>query len=197
MKGSTGSWWKRLLHYRQVRKAIAYLLREIGAPHPLDTDTVWDLATFCDAVAEHRGRPIELIPYDLPNAGPLGIFQPMQSVDVIIFDRNTTKLHEEQIVLHELGHILLGHKGVDLAGAVSPALAVTLGITPGTDDSGLAAPLHRDTYSDRQELEAEYAASLLSRHFGRRPLAPPRVLRGPDADTVDRLAITLERARIQ
>lgn len=195
------SWWRRRLQYRQlgiVRKSVARILREVGAPQPVDTGAGWELPAFCSAVATYRDRPIELVAHDLPNEGPDGIFQPLRSVDVIIYDRNTTVLHQEQIILHELGHLLLGHKGTSVTGALPPALTATLGSAPdgeGGEGDDLEAPLHRDTYNDRQELEAEYAASILSRHIGRRPLPPPRTLQGPEAETIDRLAGILERVQ--
>jgi hypothetical protein len=189
------AWSRRRLQRRQLRQirgSLAELLREISTLEPVSAGSRWELPVFCEAVARHRGRPIELVPHDMPNEGPDGIFQGLGSVDVVIYDQNTTVLHQEQIVLHELGHLLLGHKGGSVVGALPPALTALLD----TDAGGDRPPrLHRDTYSDRQELEAEYAASMLSRYIGRRPLAPPRVLQGAEADTVDRLAAVLGRAK--
>lgn len=192
------SWRQRRIYHRElgtVRTSVALILDEIGASSRANTGTGWELKAFCDAVAQHRGRPIELLPHDMPNEGPDGIFQPLGSVDVVIYDRNTTVLHQEQIVLHELGHLLLGHKGHSVVGALPPALTALLGTNAQGAEHDVEPRLHRDAYSDDQELQAEYAASMLSRYIGRHPLAPRRVLEGPDANTVDRLAAVLERTK--
>lgn len=67
------------------------------------------------------------------------------SVDYVFYEAQTTPLHREHIVLHELGHILFGHHSLE-----------------GEETDG-AAPvvLGRTNYTTRQEQEAEMLASMI------------------------------------
>ncbi|MGQ0838544.1 hypothetical protein [Actinokineospora sp.] len=167
--------------YRALRKRLRGLLGEIGVPRP------WDLAEFCDRVARHRGRPIHLVPAELPPGAPDGAWLAGPTVDVIVYDADTTILRAEHIVCHELGHILLGHRGAglgpELTPDVSPELLHRMGV------------LHRAGYADAQEQEAEVAASLIWKLAGRTLVAPRRALDPAQAEVVDRFAELLERDR--
>ncbi len=179
---------RRLQQYARLRRRIRTLLGEVGVSQP------WSINAFCKDVARYRGRALELVPYSMPGGGPVGIWIALRSVDVIIYDQNTTELHQEQIIAHELGHMLMGHHGTDLAAVkdrpLDPRLARALGLSPTSDADEGASPvkLHRESYTDRQELEAELVASLIWKAAGRRLLPPPRKLSGTPAETVDRLA---------
>ncbi|MDQ3579478.1 MAG: hypothetical protein M3443_18160, partial [Actinomycetota bacterium] len=132
--------------YRVLRGRIRTLLDEIGVPTP------WDLVEFRDRVAAHRGRPIHLVPTELPPGSPDGAWLAGPTVDMIVYDAGTTDLRAEHIVCHELGHILLGHGGTEvmpeLAPDVPPELLRRMGV------------MHRAGYDDTREQEAEVAASL-------------------------------------
>jgi Zn-dependent peptidase ImmA (M78 family) len=106
---------------------------------------------FVAAVAAQRGRPIVLT--DLPattKTGSLcGMWVPTQTTDHIFVAPNVSGPHRDHVVMHEVGHMLLGHRLGLLTSftAVSPKLVLQM--------------LARTTYSDPQEREAEQFASLV------------------------------------
>lgn len=67
------------------------------------------------------------------------------SVDYVFYEAQTTPLHREHIVLHELGHILFGHHSLEGEEA----------------DGGAPVVLGRTNYTTRQEQEAEMLASMI------------------------------------
>jgi hypothetical protein len=95
----------------------------------------WNLAVFVERLAAARGRGIELIPWDFAHGGdaPTGLWLPTARADYLFFDAAASPARREQIIGHELGHMLLDH-APRLAGAppdflqglapsLSPALA--------------------------------------------------------------------------
>lgn len=115
----------------------------------LDIPTDFSARVFCEHLAAQRGRPIELMPLPVPTSPdlPTGMCYASSTTDYIIYDSQTSGYHQEQIILHEVAHILLGH------------------IAPELDDSQVLyrdpAGLPRVQYSTRQEQEAETLATML------------------------------------
>lgn len=176
--------------YRDIRKRFRALLDDVGLPKP------WNVWEFAKRLAAHRGRPIEFLPFDMPGGAADAMWVAMPNVDIVIYDRQTSGLHLEQIIAHELSHILFGHRGGnDLApkNPLDPVLASLLGLDPGTPEPPKI--LNRQTYSTTEELEAELGATLLWKAAGLRMVEPPRSLDGADAATVDRLAAVMGNAR--
>jgi hypothetical protein len=83
-----------------------------------------------------------------------------ETVDYVFYESQTTPLHREHIVLHELGHILFDHSSL-----------------VGEDSDGRAPViLGRTNYTTRQEQEAEMLASMIRIRTagpGPRPAAEP------------------------
>ncbi|SKX07553.1 Uncharacterised protein [Mycobacteroides abscessus subsp. massiliense] len=78
----------------------------------------------------------------------------------MLYQDGTSQLHADQIILHELGHMLLGHdKNVktDTAQMVS---ALTPNLAPGA----VKAALGRSAYDTSAEHDAELFASLILAH---------------------------------
>ena len=148
----------------------------------------FELRAFCDRVAASRGRPIELRPV-VTDAGPWGLWAASDSTDYIFYESDTSPLHQEHIVLHEVSHLICGHRPVpateeDLLGELFPDLS------PDT----VRRVLGRITYSRAEEREAEMLASvILERISARRPRGAPPVpaLGAREAEVIDRLASTL------
>lgn len=179
--------------HRALGKRIQALLNEIGLPKP------WRVTEFCANVAAYRGRPIELLPCDMPGGGPDGMWVELPSVDVILHDQHTSDLHREHIVCHEIGHMLLGHHGDSGADALMPDLDPgvlrAIGATREGGDRSAGPRMHRRKYSSRQEQEAELTASLIWKLGGRELVRSPRRLTADEAEVVDRLADAMERVR--
>ena len=160
--------------YRALRKRISGLLDEIGVPRP------WDVAAFCDRVARHRGRPLHLMPVELPPDAPDGAWLSGDGWDAIVYDSRISALRAEHIICHELAHILLGHKGTDV-----------LDLTPDLHPTTLTrmGVLARAGYSDAREREAELAAAVIWELAARVPSRAALPL--ADAAEVDRFATLL------
>lgn len=118
----------------------------------LDLDLPLDVTQLCDRYGAKRGRPIKLIAHPLPAGMPNGIWLSAADADYFFYQANTSRLHQDQIVIHEFGHLIAGHQMLgDLSAA---ALAA-----PSADDSDAA--LRRTCYSDEREREAEILASMI------------------------------------
>lgn len=109
----------------------------------------------------HRGvpgRPIEVLPVALGPGTPCGVLVSTDYADYICYPADTTALHAEHILLHEVGHLLCGHEG----DAVLEADAVRA-LVPDLSADLVRRVLGRTGYTQRQEMEAELLATLLAR----------------------------------
>ncbi|MEU8774883.1 toxin [Streptomyces sp. NPDC048606] len=166
------------------RRSRLKKLRKAGAQRiaALDLPEVTDLAELCRHLGEVRGRPIILVPMQMPSSHPCGMWVAARDEDLIFYDANTTSAHQEHIILHELGHIICCHRG---AGGLDEATARLL--FPNLDPDIVRDMLLRATYDDVQEQEAEIIAYLLSQAVGHpepepdEPPAAPKDGAGGDA----------------
>ena len=118
----------------------------------LDLDLPLDVAQLCERYGDRRGRPIRLIEHALPAGVPNGIWLAATDADYFFHQAHTSRLHRNQIVVHEFGHLIAGHQ---ILGEASAA-----GIAALTQHESAAA-LRRTCYSDDAEWEAEMLASLI------------------------------------
>jgi hypothetical protein len=81
------------------------LARELPIPVP------WNRDLFISKLAESRGRPITLIPTDSADLTEslCGPWLACDDEDLILHEIGTSDYHIDQIVCHEIGHMLLGH----------------------------------------------------------------------------------------
>ncbi|MGW6558505.1 hypothetical protein [Streptomyces hydrogenans] len=84
-----------------LQRRLRRELQELGVRPPLDVETL------CRALAERRGRPIVLKAAPLEKPGPSGLWVDTPDIDVILYQQETTRFHQELIILHEVGHIIL------------------------------------------------------------------------------------------
>ncbi|MDI6103413.1 hypothetical protein QLQ12_32875 [Actinoplanes sp. NEAU-A12] len=137
---------------RTLRRRCERILTGLGLPDAID---VRDL---CDVLAERQGRPIHLIAEHLPAMSPCGLAVRTERFDAIFYEAGTSRLHQDHIIRHELGHLICGH----LTAPVLDAEASRL-LLPDLDPSLVRAVLGRTNYSEVEEKEAELIASLLLR----------------------------------
>lgn len=125
------------------------MLRDLDIQPPLDVQQL------CQRVGEQRGRPIRLLSHAIPVPGPFGVWIATDTEDYILYQRETTKAHQDHIVLHELGHILAGHSSEeqddDLLRSLYPDLAPEV----------VRRALRRTAYDNDHELEAEMVATII------------------------------------
>lgn len=139
--------------------------RELPIPDP------WNREKFIQDLAELRGRPIRLIATDTASlvGSPCGLWIIRRNDDIILHERDTSDYHIDQIVRHEIGHMVLGHERTHI-GEVAPdtsselfrkALPAIDKVLPAIDPSAIRAVLGRMDFASEQEREAETFASLL------------------------------------
>ena len=92
---------------RRLRKRCRTLLRELDIRPPLD------VRELCARLAERRGRPIRLMAHPIKVPGPFGLWFMTESMDVIFYQQETTRPHQDHIILHEIGHIIADHPSDD------------------------------------------------------------------------------------
>lgn len=116
----------------------------------------YSLQGLVDCTGQRRGRILKLFPFPIATPTLWGFwFSMTNNVDYIVYEADTATIHQHHIILHELGHILLGHQTVvvDADTELTPQTFATL--------MGAAAA-RSDCYSNQpQELEAERMATAL------------------------------------
>ena len=143
------------MNFKQVRRRCEERLATLDIPMPFDA------RAFCEVVARQRGRPIRLLPYVFPR-GQYGFVFRQPNAEVIYYEQQTSPLHQEHIILHELAHLLCGHTGrAELGDEHTRRLFPTLG--PGL----ISRVLGRGGYSSEEEREAEILATMILRAAGR------------------------------
>lgn len=133
---------------QEWERRVSELVRALDVRPPFGVEAI------CQALSRSRGRHIELLAYPLPTPGPIGLWVGTQRADLIIYQRETTPLHQEHIILHEVGHILADHRSV-ADGTDWEALL------PALRGDAIDRVLHRCSYDTAQEREAELTATIL------------------------------------
>ncbi|WP_163568814.1 MAB_1171c family putative transporter [Fodinicola feengrottensis] len=144
---------------KALRKRCEERLAEVAVPRP------FDLGQFCAQLGESRGRPIVLLPVAIGGSAadsPSGLLIRGDQRDYIIYERDTTPVHQRHIALHEIGHLLCEH------GAASQLPDEHLRrLFPTLSPELVRRVLARTSYSTDEESEAEMLASLILREGGR------------------------------
>lgn len=160
---------------RHIRKALSRLERELPMP--------WNINQLVTSLAQKRSRLIRLVPWQFPagDGSPSGLWMPTATADYIFYDETASHSRREQIIGHELGHILLGHtpRLRDAPAGLIEALAPS--VSPELARRFLA--LARNGYGERDEAVAEeFGTSLIRRGVTkRRPGGPDELGRLTDS----------------
>lgn len=167
---------------RAVRRRCEEVLESVSVPDPFDVHLM------ASTVGDLRGRPLTLLP-KRSSAGPCGVWLATPSADYVFYEPQTSALHRDHIVLHEIGHLLQRHDPTevlndDLVASLCPDLNATV----------VRKMLGRTSYTAVEEQEAEMIASLLSAR-GRRRAATVVSTSATGASLVDRLHATLGAQR--
>jgi hypothetical protein len=171
------------VRYRELRRRCDRHVRRLISNG--DLPDPFTLTEFLQRLAARRGRPIEVRPSEYVSGGACGMLLRLPDVDIIVHAR-TAPLHEEHIVLHEVGHMLCEHNGQ--SGLLTSELMSLL--MPDLDPALVHRMLNRRSYTEAEEQEAELLATvILERVADRRP-APEPVVDSALASQMDRLKST-------
>ncbi|WP_427889187.1 hypothetical protein ACQHIV_38095 [Kribbella sp. GL6] len=130
------------------RRRCRRLAATVPMPAPFDQDR------FLAGIAELRGRPIEVLTSAVDV--PCGLLVSTDAIDYILAPSNTTSLHRQHIVFHEVAHLLCEHgEGTTVPAPVLPGLSADL----------VRRVLGRSAYTDPQEREAELVATFLTQRL--------------------------------
>lgn len=135
---------------RQIRRQCEGIIRSLPIPSP------FDVVRFVDDLASTRERRIELRPMEMPAEGPSGMWIATGRCDYILYESRTTALHQEHIILHEVGHLLADHDGASLLSEDTAQL-----LLPNLSSQVVNRVLHRTVYSVTEERMAETIASMI------------------------------------
>jgi hypothetical protein len=140
----------------------------------LDIPVPFDLTELCRRIARDRGRPIRLIATTLPPDGPCGVWVAIRDTDYVLYEQATSPLHQEHIIMHEIGHLLCGHES-----GAGLGKRTTARLLPHLDPVMVARVLERTSYRADDERQAELIASLILQRAERADpatgVAPPEV----------------------
>ncbi|CAL9451014.1 hypothetical protein SUDANB58_02448 [Streptomyces sp. enrichment culture] len=134
---------------RELRRHCRHLLRKLDIQPPLRVDEL------CRKLGEHLGKPIRLIPWALPVPGPFGLWMSRRDEEVIFYQEETTRVHQDHIILHEVGHILADHQDDGDIGDDLPDLG------PEFPHDLTTRGFRRTCYSEDYEREAELIATII------------------------------------
>lgn len=141
---------------RALRRRCKRELRALGLQPPLRVELL------CQRLGERRQRPIRLVPYALPASGPFGLWIGTETADYIFYQINTTRIHQDHIILHEVGHIFAGHDKDDIDQHLQSAM-------PDISPETIRRALQRTYYDTTEEREAEMFATIIMDLMGRAP----------------------------
>lgn len=133
---------------RALRRRCRRELKALEIEPPLRVDEL------CRRLGERRGRPLRLVPYPLPVPGPFGLWIGTDSADYILYQQETSKAHQDHIVLHEVGHILADHDSDECDDDISSM------VTPDVLRGAVHRALRRTSYDEEHEREAELVATI-------------------------------------
>jgi hypothetical protein len=139
------------MNERELRKRCRKLLNRLDIEPPLD------VGELCARLGESRGKPIRLMPYPLRVPGPFGCWISSSAADYIFYQQETTKAHQDHIILHELGHMLAEHHS---GGDAEPEDFLD-GPDPDMDSEPVRRALRRTSYDEAHEWEAETVATII------------------------------------
>ncbi|WP_236258284.1 ImmA/IrrE family metallo-endopeptidase [Streptomyces hygroscopicus] len=140
------------------------------------------ISTLIDRLSHQRNRPIHVMPAALGAGEPCGIWLATGSADIIVVEADTTPLHQDHIIAHELAHMLCAHS--DSLRPEPESLAL---LFPHLDVQRVIEVLGRTTYPTEDEQAAEIVASLILERVTRPPMEFKWVVPSGDAATVARI----------
>ncbi|MET9226222.1 hypothetical protein [Lentzea sp. NPDC003310] len=148
--------------WRRLRRRSLARLAGFEVPTPFSIEAL------CAQVSAARGRDLHLHPLPYTGAAdlPCGLWICTVEADHVFHARGASASHQQNIVLHEIGHMLCDHSLADDDNGLTALLG-------DLDPAVVRRVLQRTRYSTPEEQEAEMVAALIRERAGW-GTAPPR-----------------------
>ncbi|WHT20804.1 ImmA/IrrE family metallo-endopeptidase [Crossiella sp. CA-258035] len=179
--------------HARVERALDQVFSSVAPPRP------FEVGAFCRDLGQARGHPIELMPLSQVLGGRVAPFDGLLvsafDADYVFYDDTTSALHQQNTILHEIGHLVLEHRSIGDSG--QPRLPMLRLLFPHFNEARreelLGKALCRAGFQDIQEREAEsfatqFSARLLDAEGGRVLGRRAKRLPPHEAQVIDRLA---------
>ncbi|HEX5543324.1 MAG TPA: hypothetical protein VFX60_17515 [Micromonospora sp.] len=137
-----------------------------------------------ERIERHRGRPVHLIPRDLPALAPHGLWVAGEHADYVFYAANANQVRQRLIIGHEYGHMIF-----DDASTPAEFDQVAAMLMPDVDPSVSQIMLARRTYDQPIERRAEVFGTVVVQRAESWSDLPVAVA---DPEVSARLASTLE-----
>ena len=177
----------------QVRRRCERWIDSLDIPEPFDVQAL------CAQVGNRLGRSIYLMTIAIPPGEACGLWLDMGSAYVLFVQERTSRLHQDAIALHELGHVLAANESDGSGASAGPPEGVNhqllRRLVPDVDPTTIRRMLCRSVYTDPGEIEAEMFASWVMARASRRTWGPPRTWTPPTPEAHEiarRLTTTFE-----
>lgn len=141
--------------WRLLRRRSRARLAGFEVPKPFSIEAL------CAKVSAGRGRELHLHPLPYTGAAdlPCGLWVATAKADHIFHARGASALHQQNIILHEIGHMLCDHTLADAGNSLTALLG-------DLDPAMVRRVLMRTRYSTPEEQEAEMVAALIREQAG-------------------------------
>ncbi len=149
------------MNFTQRRKKYAAMVRDLDIPDP------FDIKTFCANLTLLIDKPVHLLPQtphesDSNGSYSCGSCYSTKEGHYIAYEHATSQLHQEHIILHEIGHLLFEHVGGKRENFPARLLH------PDLDPKMVDGFFRRTVYLEDNEIEAELIASMIQTRIQRR-----------------------------
>lgn len=141
--------WQRRRHEARLRKQLRGDLSTLAVHSPISMEDV------CRHLSQRRTKPILILPYPLEVPGPEGLWLSTPSAEYVLYQAETTFLHQQHIIAHEVGHIISDHCSDESDDGVWAELM------PDIPPEVVRRALRRSGYDSEQEWTAEAIATML------------------------------------
>jgi hypothetical protein len=111
-----------------------------------------------------RGRPVQLLPFDVGPGCPSGLWIATDRADYVVFPADASSAERTAIICHELAHMLLNHQPQAKAERLSQMAEL---VAPDVDPGVARRFLGRHGYLEVVEAEAEHLATVLVTRLAR------------------------------
>lgn len=114
----------------------------------------------CQHIGDLRQRSVRIILLALPSAGPHGLWVATEAHDYIFVEKLLVPVHQQQVILHEIGHVVCDHHASPILTEEASQL-----LLPSLNVNVVRQVMGREHSNSEAEIEAEYVGSLIGQRI--------------------------------